>query len=95
MGCNSPTYLAITAEQDALSDLSGSGPGATEGTTQEVIAEREELADQRSVPFEMSTPAPGTTAWAMAGPVGSSTRRISLTPEGDVIEVGTLEIAGA
>lgn len=217
MGCNSPTYLAITAEQDALSESSGSIPGATEGTSGatptsssagegtegvgdvsdaggtstgagftsdgaastssgggdgdsssggalpppvivdvdmpdpvelagpapftaiteyatsararldgvdigmlqdegggvfsgvvaifgavdngahvlEVIAEREDLADQRSVPFEVSTPAPGTAAWAMAGPVGSSTRRISLTPEGDVIEVGTLVIAGA
>jgi hypothetical protein len=60
----------------------------------EVIAEREGLADHRPVPFVVSTPAPGTVAWAMAGPAGSRTRRIALTPERDVVEIGSWLIAG-
>ncbi|MBA3544930.1 MAG: hypothetical protein H0T76_00455 [Nannocystis sp.] len=60
----------------------------------EIIAEREDLSDHRPVPFEVSTPASGTVAWAKAGPAGTRTRRIALTPERDVIEVGTRVIAG-
>ena len=60
----------------------------------EVIAERENLADHRSVPFEVNAPATGTVAWAVAGPAGSRTRRIAFTAERDVIEAGTLVIAG-
>lgn len=60
----------------------------------EVIAVREELADHRSVPFEVNAPATGTVALAVAGPAGSRTRRIALTAERDVIEAGTLVIAG-
>jgi hypothetical protein len=60
----------------------------------EVIAEREALSDHRSVPFEVDVPATGTVAWTVGGPAGSRTRRNALTPERDVIEVGTLETAG-
>ena len=60
----------------------------------EVVAENGGLSDADSVGFNVSTPAPGTAAWTMAGPTGSRTRRISVTPEGDVIEVGTLVIGG-
>ena len=60
----------------------------------EIIAEREALSDHHSVPFEVDVPAAGTVAWAVAGPAGSRTRRNALTPERDVIEVGTLEVAG-
>lgn len=60
----------------------------------EVIVENGELSDSKSVGFTVGTPAPGTAAWTMAGPTGSRTRRISVTPEGDVIEVGTLVIGG-
>ena len=60
----------------------------------EVIAEREGLSDHRPVPFKVDTPAAGTVASAVAGPAGSRTRRNALTAERDVIEVGTLEIAG-
>ncbi len=62
--------------------------------TLEVIAERDELSAHESVPFVVSTPAPGTVAWAMPGPAGSRTRRIALTPERDVIEVGSWVVAG-
>lgn len=60
----------------------------------EVVAENGELSDDESVGFTVSTPTPGTAAWTMAGPTGSRTRRISVTPQGDVLEVGTLVIGG-
>jgi hypothetical protein len=60
----------------------------------EVIAERDDLSDDWLAPFTVTAPAPGTVAWAMAGPVGSRTRRNALTAEGDVLEVGTLVIDG-
>lgn len=60
----------------------------------DVIAERDGLSDHISVPFVVSTPAPGTPAWAMPGPTGTRTRRIALTAAGDVLEVGTLVVAG-
>lgn len=60
----------------------------------EVIAERDGLTDHRLVPFVVSTPAPGTVAWAKGGPAGSRTRQIALTPERDLIEIGSRTIAG-
>lgn len=60
----------------------------------EVIAENGELLAQDSAKFTVGTPAPGTAAWTMSGPTGSRTRRITVTPEGDVLEVGTLTIVG-
>ncbi len=60
----------------------------------EVIAEREALSDHYPVPFKVNAPATGTVAWAVPGPAGSRTRRIALTAERDVIEAGTLAIAG-
>jgi hypothetical protein len=61
----------------------------------EVIAENEGPAsDARSVQFDVATPAPGLPAWAEYGPPGSSTTRLALTAEGDVIEAGSLEVAG-
>jgi hypothetical protein len=61
----------------------------------EVIAERDDLSDDWLAPFMVTAPAPGTVAWAMAGPPGSRTRRNALTAEGDVVEVGSLVIDGA
>jgi hypothetical protein len=61
----------------------------------EVIAERDDLSDDWLAPFTVTAPAPGTVAWAMAGPAGSRTRRNALTAERDVLEVGTLVIDGA
>lgn len=60
----------------------------------EVIAENGQLADLREVPFEVATPAPGSVQWAVLHPTGSATRRVAVTPEGDVIEVGHLDVAG-
>jgi len=60
----------------------------------EVIAEREALSDHHPVPFKVTAPATGTVAWAVPGPAGSRTRRIAFTAERDVIEVGTISIAG-
>ena len=60
----------------------------------EVIAENGILSDVHSAMFTVDTPAPGSPAWTMAGPTGSRTRRIAVTPEGDVLEVGTLASGG-
>ncbi len=61
----------------------------------ELIAENEGPAsDARSVMFDVATPAPGLPAWAEYGPPGSNTTRLTLTAEGDVIEAGSLEVAG-
>jgi len=46
------------------------------------------------VPFTVSTPAPGGLAWALLGPSGSTTKRVAVTAEGDVIEVGVVEVGG-
>jgi len=40
-GCNSPTYLAITAEQDALGDASTAGPALTSGDVSGVTSDGE------------------------------------------------------
>ncbi len=44
--------------------------------------------------FTVASPAPGTEAWSVAGPDGSRTNRVALTPEGDLIEVGQTEVGG-
>ncbi|SFF44780.1 hypothetical protein SAMN02745121_08918, partial [Nannocystis exedens] len=46
------------------------------------------------VTFTVSAPAPGGQAWAVLGPSGSTTRRVAVTPEDDVIEVGSVEVDG-
>ncbi|MFY0539364.1 hypothetical protein [Nannocystis pusilla] len=42
----------------------------------------------------MSTPAPGGQAWAVLAPPASTTRRAASTAEGDLIEVGAVEVEG-
>ena len=44
--------------------------------------------------FTVQAPAPGTEAWSLAGPDGSRTNRVAVTPEGDLIEVGQTEVGG-
>ncbi|MDC0719937.1 hypothetical protein [Nannocystis bainbridge] len=46
------------------------------------------------VPFTVSTPAPGGQAWAVLAPPASTTRRAAATAEGDLIEVGAVEVEG-
>lgn len=58
----------------------------------EIIAHQGELEDSELAAYEVSTPAPGTMAWFKAGPPGSRTNRVALTPEGDLLEGGQLEI---
>jgi len=60
----------------------------------EIIARQGKYEDSRITGYNVSTPAPGTEAWSMAGPDGSRTNRVALTPEGDLIEVGQTEIGG-
>ncbi len=60
----------------------------------EIIARQGKFEDSRITGYDVSTPAPGTEAWSMAGPDGSRTNRVALTPEGDLIEVGQTEIGG-
>lgn len=64
------------------------------GHVLEVVAENGDLSDALGVQFDVSTPAPGSPAWTMSGPTGSRTRRVAITAEGDVFEVGTREIGG-
>ena len=58
----------------------------------EVIATQGPYEDRRSASFEVSTPEPGTMAWFKAGPAGSRTNRVALTPEGDTLEGGQVEV---
>jgi hypothetical protein len=60
----------------------------------EIIATQGELAVQSTAYYNVKTPMPGTEAWSQAGPAGSRTNRIAVTPEGDLIEVGQIEING-
>src|SRR5690606_31043630 len=53
-----------------------------------------QLADLRDVPFAVAAPAPGTLAWGVLHPTGSTTRRVALTAEGAAIEVGGLDVDG-
>lgn len=60
----------------------------------EIVAWQGNYEDSRITGYDVSTPAPGTEAWSMAGPDGSRTNRVALTPDGDLIEVGQTEIGG-
>lgn len=44
--------------------------------------------------LEVKAPKPGTEAWSQAGPTGSRTNCVTVTPEGDLIEVGQTEAGG-
>jgi hypothetical protein len=46
------------------------------------------------VPFTVSTPAPGGQAWAVLAPPASTSRRAAVTAEGDLTEVGAVEVEG-
>jgi hypothetical protein len=59
-----------------------------------VIAKQGPHEDSRSVGYTVEAPAPGTEAWSLAGPDGSRTNRVAVTPEGDLIEVGQTEVGG-
>ena len=59
-----------------------------------VTAKQGPYEDSRGVGYTVTTPAPGTEAWSLAGPDGSRTNRVAVTPEGDLIEVGQTEIGG-
>jgi hypothetical protein len=48
----------------------------------EVIAKQGPYEDSQPDGFTVSTPAPGTEAWSQAGPDGSRTNRVAVTPEG-------------
>ncbi len=58
----------------------------------EVIARQGPHQDEDGASYEVSTPKPGTMAWFQPGLPGSRTNRIALTPEGDVLEAGQIEI---
>ena len=60
----------------------------------EIIARQGKFEDSRTTGYDVSTPAPGTEAWSIAGADGSRTNRVALTPDGDLIEVGQTEIGG-
>lgn len=59
-----------------------------------IIAARGDLETSTERTLEVDAPAAGTVANTTIGPLGSETSRLTLTPEGDVLEVGSLEIAG-
>lgn len=54
----------------------------------EVVATLGPYEDTETAGFTVKTPKPGTEAWSQAGPVGSRTNRVAVTPDGDLIEVG-------
>ena len=60
----------------------------------EVIATQGKYEDRKPAMFNVSTPEPGTPAWSQAGPDGSRTNRVAVTPTGDLIEVGQTVIGG-
>ena len=65
------------------------------GTHQiEVIATQGKYEDSKPGMYDVSTPKPGTEAWSMAGPAGSRTNRVAVTPAGNLIEGGQTEIDG-
>lgn len=59
-----------------------------------IIAARGDLETSTERTLEVDAPAAGTVANTVIGPLGSETSRLTLTPEGDVLEGGSLEIAG-
>ena len=60
----------------------------------EVIAKQGPYEDRLPAFYTVSTPKPGTEAWSQAGPAGSRTNRVAVTPTGDLIEVGQTVIDG-
>jgi len=62
--------------------------------TIEVIATAGPYEARKPDSFEVKAPKPGTEAWSQAGPAGSRTNRVAVTPEGDLIEVGQTEVDG-
>jgi len=62
--------------------------------TIEVIASAGPYEARRQDSFEVKAPKPGTEAWSQAGPAGSRTNRVAVTAEGDLIEVGQIEVGG-
>lgn len=60
----------------------------------EIVARQGPYEDSHDDGYTVETPAPGTEAWSQAGPDGSRTNRVAITPEGDLIEVGQTEISG-
>ena len=60
----------------------------------EVIATAGPYEARKPDSFEVKAPMPGTEAWSQAGPAGSRTNRVAVTPEGDLIEVGQIETDG-
>lgn len=62
--------------------------------TLEAIAERGDLADSMTRPFEVTAPTAGLLAWGRHGGQGSRTHRLALDAEGIVFEGGALEIGG-
>ncbi|MFY0538948.1 hypothetical protein [Nannocystis pusilla] len=63
--------------------------------TLDVIAASDSLADLRAVDFQVAAPPAGDLAWAIPYPIGSTSRRVVVTAEGDAIEVGAIEVDGA
>lgn len=60
----------------------------------EVSATNGPLADAwPPVSFTVKTPAPGGQAWALVAPSGT-TKRAAVTPEGDLLEVGAVDVDG-
>jgi len=70
--------------------------GAVDDGWHDVIVTAKQGPHEVSQPdgFTVQAPAPGTEAWSLAGPDGSRTNRIAVTPEGDLIEVGQTEVGG-
>lgn len=60
----------------------------------EIVAAQGPYEDSQPASYEVATPDPGTMAWFKAGPAGSRTNRVALTPQRDPIEGGQLEING-
>lgn len=86
--------LVPTGEGLFIGELSVRG-AIDNGTHEvEIIATLGGYQDRDSASYEVDTPKPGTVAWSFTGPEGSRINRVARTPEGDVIEVGQIEIAG-
>ena len=60
----------------------------------EVIATAGPYEARKPDAFEVKAPKPGTEAWSHAGPAGSRTNRVAVTPERDLIEGGQTELGG-
>jgi hypothetical protein len=60
----------------------------------EVIATAGPYEARKPDGFEVKAPKPGTEAWSQAGPAGSRTNRVAVTPERDLIEGSQTELGG-